>query len=223
MKAKGRDRGKTNWKNEEDEELDKTIQKALPKSDHIKESKLIQLLKPLLDKATGEDLKIYQFEKAAREKVQFSQYPEVCNGNKQIFDVTGLFKTRSQVDSLCHLMGHTLLQYLLIVRKGFPLPSFSKKFKERESTRNFRGMLIKVQEEVNDSLDLLNKKTISQKDFDQDCDDFICYFDDEDQRKIAARLVDDMIDAGAVRRSQNRVSQEKHRNFEAKYSKMHKV
>ena len=222
MKATGRDRGEWEVSNE-DEELDKTIQKALPKSDHIKETKLIAVIKPLLNKITGDDLKIYQFEKAAREKVQFSQYPEVCNGNKQIFDVTGLFKTRSQVDSLCHLVGHTILQYLFIVRKGIPLPAFSKKFKERESIRNFRGMLSKMQDDVNDSFDLLAKKTISQKDFDEDCDNFICYFEEEDQRKIAARLVDDMIEEGALRRAQNRVSQTKHRNFEAKYSNMKEV
>ena len=222
MKAQGRESGI--WLLEKEEgKLDKTIQKALPKSDHIKESKLIQLLKPLLDKVTGDDLKIYQFEKAAREKVQFSQYPEVCNGNKQIFDVTGLFKTKSQVDSLCHLIGHTILQYLVIVRKDMPLPAFSKKFKERESIRNFRGMLAKMQNDVNDSLELLAKRTISEKAFEQDCDDFICYFEKEDQRKIAAKLVDDMIEEGALRRAQNRVSQTKHRNFEAKYSKMHEV
>jgi len=222
MKAQGRESGI--WLLEKEEgKLDKTIQKALPKSDHIKESKLIQLLKPLLDKVTGDDLKIYQFEKAAREKVQFSQYPEVCNGNKQIFDVTGLFKTKSQVDSLCHLIGHTILQYLVIVRKDMPLPAFSKKFKERESIRNFRGMLAKMQNDVNDSLELLAKRTISEKAFEQDCDDFICYFEEEDQRKIAAKLVDDMIEEGALRRAQNRVSQTKHRNFEAKYSKMHEV
>lgn len=222
MKATGRNRGEWELSNE-DEDLDKTIQKALPKSDHIKETKLISVIKPLLNKVTGDDLKIYQFEKAAREKVQFSQYPEVCNGNKQIFDVTGLFKTRSQVDSLCHLVGHSILQYLFIVRKDFPLPAFSRKFKEREPIRNFRGMLTKLQNDVSDSLELLAKKTISEKAFEQDCDDFICYFEEEDQRKIAARLVDDMIEEGALRRAQNRVSQTKHRNFEAKYSNMHEV
>ena len=84
-------------------------------------------------------------------------------------------------------------------------------------------MLSKMQDDVNDSFDLLAKKTISQKDFDEDCDNFICYFEEEDQRKIAARLVDDMIEEGALRRAQNRVSQTKHRNFEAKYSNMKEV
>lgn len=205
------------------DEVEGAILKAFPKSDHIKETQLIKKLKPLLDKVTEDDVKIFNFGEGARSKIQLTQYPTICMNNRQIFDSTGLFKTMSQLDALAHCIGSSILQYLFIVRKGISLTKRSKRFIEREKVRNFRGQLHILQQDVKDLCDFLNKGIISETQFEKELCESIEDFESEDEMKIAAKIVDEMIETGEIRRSKGRLATQRSREFETKYSKLKKV
>uniref|UniRef100_A0A6H1ZYC7 Uncharacterized protein n=1 Tax=viral metagenome TaxID=1070528 RepID=A0A6H1ZYC7_9ZZZZ len=210
---------------EDTEESDKmnSDKKVPSKSDHIKETRLITILKPLLNKVMEEDLKIYNFSKGAKAKVQFTQFPDVCYNNRQIFDATGMFKNYSQLNALEHQIGASILLYLLIVRKNIPLSKKTKKFIEREEIRNFRGKLCDLVDDVKESLDLLNKKVLSQIAFDKDISDFIDSFATEEEMNVAAKIVDDLLKSGEDERSKDRVRKEEAKRWELKYSKLKQV
>lgn len=205
------------------EEVEKSIQKAFPKFDHIKETQLIKILKPLLNKVTESDIKIFNFGEGARSKIQFTQYPTVCTNNRQIFDATGIFKTMSQVDALAHKIGSDFLQYLFIIRKNMPLSKRSKRFIEREKVRNFRGQLCLLQQEVKDLCDFLNNGIVSESQFDKEIDDLIQDFESEEEMKIASKVIDDMLNSGELYKSKGRIAVRKHRSLEAKYSNLKQV
>lgn len=204
-------------------DIEEKIKKAFPKSDHIKETQFIKKLKSALNTVTEEDIKIFNFGEGARSKVQFTQYPNVCQNNRQIFDTTGIFKTISQVDSLAHKVGSEILQFLLIVRKNMPLSRRSVRWKERENERNFRGQLLLLQMDVKDACDLLNKRVISALTFDNDMKSLIEDFDADDQRQIAGNVIDDLLESGEVDRSKNRLAVAKVRKYGAMYSKLKAV
>jgi uncharacterized protein YfkK (UPF0435 family) len=193
--------------------VDKSAKKAPPKTDYIKESKLIARLKPLLDKVTEDDLKKYQFEGGARDKVQFNQYPAITSANKQIFDVTGLFKNMAQLNAACNFYGSVFLQYLLIVRKDIPLSPFTKKFLEREGIRNFRGKLIKALDEMRESLDMVNSGIITKEDFEKDRLDIVEWFKEKEKDSVA-KFLDEKLE-GEDGRSKNNRDQIKHRSLKA--------
>lgn len=211
MKYQGREQA--NWEALEKEMEELEDGKVYPKSDKIKEAPLIKLLKPLLDKLTEEDLKIYQFQKNAKEKVQFRQYPETKTAVRQIFDNhKNIFSTVSQIDAQAHYMGVLLLQYLFIVKKDIPLSKTTIKFLKREGIRNFRGQLEKMVENLKESCDFYNKKLMSEKAFREDLDDFIDVFDTENKQKIAENLIESLINAGELKLSMKRINQRKARN-----------
>jgi hypothetical protein len=207
--------------NESIQIVDKTTKKAPPKSDYIKESKFIARLKPLLDKIVEDDLKKYQFDGGARDKVQFNQYPQITSANKQIFDVTGQFKNMSQLNTACHYYGSLFLQYLYIVRKNIPISPFTKKFLEREGIRSFRGKLAEALNEMKTSLDLKNTGTITEEDFDKDRMDIIEWFDPK-QQDAAVKFLDEKL-LGEDGKSVNRVYQGKYRSLKLMRSKLKSV
>ena len=223
MRTEARERGT----NEAWDALDKKIDKAFPKSDHIKETKLIQRIKSGLDKVTEDDIKIFNFGDGARQKIQFTQYPTICQNNRQIFDTTGIFKTMSQVDSLAHKVGSEILQYLFIVRKGIELSRRSRRFKEREDERNFRGLLYLMEKDLKDLCDHLNKKIINPTKLEKEIEALIEDFETESEREIAASFADDFVNSGEIERSRNRLAVEdvrdKKRKFSRKYSKLKAV
>lgn len=204
-------------------EAEVAILKAFPKSDHIKDTQFIKKIKPLLDKVIEDDIKIFNFGEGARSKIQLTQYPTVCINNRQIFDSTGLFKTMSQLDSLAHTIGSSILQYLFIVRKNIPLTKRSRRYIEREKVRNFRGQLCVLQQETKDLCDYLNKGVIKEVDFDKELADIIEDFDTENEMKIAAIVVDDILESGELNRSKDRLRKRKSRELEVKYSKLKEV
>jgi len=211
MKADGRERAEHHFTNEEEETLAKEIIKAFPKSDYIKEAKFISILKPLLDTITEEDLKKYQFEAGAKDKIQFNQYPAVNNGNRQIFDTSGQFKTMPQLNAACHYYGSIFLQYLFIVRRNIHLSRFTVKFLERETVRAFRGKLQNSLFEMKDSLDLRNSGTISEADFEKDLVDIIEGYEPEEQELVEKFLDEKM--SGENGKSVNRTYQQRHRTL----------
>jgi CRISPR/Cas system CSM-associated protein Csm2 small subunit len=204
-------------------DIEESINKAFPKSDHIKETQLIKILKPLLDKITEDDIKIFNFGEGARSKLQFTQYPTVCQNNRQIFDTTGIFKTMSQVDSLAHKTGSDILQYIFVVRKNIKLSRRSIRFKEREKERNFRGQLHCLQQDVRDLCDHFNKGVISENALDKGLVDLIEDFEVEIEQKIAANIVDDLINSGEIEKSKGRLATRKARKFAAMYSELKQV
>lgn len=208
MRVKGRERAEHPTT---EEELEKQIDKAFPKSDHIKESRLITMLKPLLDEVTEDDLRKYQFEGGARDKIQFNQYPAINNANRQIFDTSGEFKTMPQLNAACHYYGSIFLQYFFIVRRNIPLSRFTIKFLEREHIRNFRGQLTKALEEMKESLDFRNAGTISEEDFEKDRMDIVDWFEPE-QQEIVIKFLDEKL-FGEESKSINRLYQQKHRTL----------
>ncbi len=205
---------------EDEENAEKEIEaKVYPKSDKIKESPLIKILKPLLDKITEDDLKIYQFEKNAKVKVQFQQYPEVKSALRQIFDRNNIFSTLPQLDAQCHYIGFLIMQYLFIVKKDIPLSRETQKFLKRESVRNFRGQLEKIKTDLKESCDFLNKKIIKKEEFEADLDDFIDIFSDKNQQEIAENFIIDLIDSGELRMSKDRLRQRMCRKNNIKLAK----
>jgi len=211
---------------DEDEKIDNNsnnslgdeISKPIAKSDYIKESKIIARLKSGLDKMVEDDLRKYQFENGAKDKVQFNQYPAITAANRQIFDVTKQFKNIPQLNAACHYYGSILLQYLFIVRKDIPISSFTRKFLEREGIRNFRGKLLEALNEMKTSLDLRNAGVISEEEFDKDRLDIIEWFDPK-QKEAAIKFLDEKL-LGEEGRSMNRLYQEKHRSLKAINSKL---
>ncbi len=220
VKANGDGRGRID---NPQEAVDEYIWKAFPKSDHIKETEIIRILKPLLDKVTEDDIKIYNFGEGARMKIQFTQYPTICQNNRQLFDVTGLFKTMSQIDALAHKLGSDLLQYLYIIRKDIIRTRRSMRFAERENERNFRGQLCLLHDDIKILCDFLNRKIISQSKFDRNLSDLIEDFETEKEMSVAARFVDAVLEDGELMKSKSRISSEKHRKYTAKYSGLKKI
>jgi hypothetical protein len=206
-----------------DEELEKTFPKTKPK----KETALVAKLKPLLNQITEDDLKIYSHSKNAKQKIQFRQFPEVCFNNDQIFDQSRAFKTRSQLNTIAHKIGSDFLYAVFVTRKNISLSKKTRKYIEREDLRNFRGQLSDLVDDVKDSIDLLNKKIISQHVFDNDVSDFIESFDSEEKQSIAAKVIDDLIKSGEEGRSKDRIRKEEkvkeERKWELKYSKLKEV
>jgi len=216
MRAEAKERGII-------DDIEDDIKRAFPKSDHIKESQLVKLLKPALDKAKEDDIKIFNFGEGARSKLQFTQYPTVCQNNRQIFEVTGIFKTMSQVDSLAHKIGSDILQYLFIVRKNIPLTKRSLRFLDREKERNFRGQLCLLQQEVKDLCDFLNKEVITETTFERDMENLIEDFDTENEQKIAANVIDNLLSSGELIKSRSRLATQKSRKYSIKLSKLKEV
>jgi hypothetical protein len=206
-----------------DSELEKTFSKTKPK----KETALIAKLKPLLNQVTEDDLKIYSYSKNAKLKIQFRQFPEVCFNNDQIFDHSHAFKTRSQLNVIAHKIGSDFLYAVFVSRKNILLSKKTRKYIEREELRNFRGQLSDLIDDYKDSLDLFNKKIISQHVFDADVSDYIESFDSEEKQTIAAKVIDDLIKSGADVLSKDRIRKEEktkeERKWELRYSKLKEV
>ena len=204
--------------------IEEEIKKAFPlASENIKESQLVRKLKSSLDKITEDDIKIFNFGTGARTKLQFTQFPSVCQNNRQIFDTTKIFKTMSQVDALAHKIGSDFLQYFFIIRKNIPLSRQSLRFVERENEHNFRGQLFLFQQEVKALCDYLNKKIISDVDFDRNIDELIDDFETKKERNIAAEVVDHMLETGELARSKGRIRTRNHREYTLKQSEIHEV
>lgn len=205
-------------------DMEKAINEAFPRADeNIKESKLVRKLKSSLDKVAEDDVKIFNFGTGARSKLQFTQYPSVCQNNRQIFDTTKIFKTMSQIDSLAHKIGSDILQYLFIIRKNIPLSKRSMRFVERESERNFRGQLCLMQEEFKESADLFARGVIDLSQFNADLDRLICDMETPERQKIAARILDDLCESDGLEKAKSRIRQRKHRELEAKYSGLKEI
>ena len=205
------DKAEREW--EKEKEAKRPAKKL--KADHIKAAEWLKLIIPGIEKMDEKQKTIFpimQTIKGSKSKVQFETYSEKVADIEQIFDNYGhVFRSKAQLNALAHYIGTSILQWKFIVMNGKGLSVLSQRIAEQEPKRNFRGTLMKLHDEIKLSIDHYHAGIIDNKELCKEMNEFVEIFKDKEERVVARRYVETLVESGEVERGRVRSAVRTHR------------